>query len=46
MAVKIIKSLYEKSFRLEEEIYNTTLLRHPNILGYYGSDVVSVLFVD
>ena len=36
VAVKIFLSRDESSWRRETEIYNTCLLRHDNILGYYA----------
>lgn len=41
VAVKIFSSRDETSWARETHIYNTYLLRHPNILGYYASDMVS-----
>ncbi|KAL5006086.1 hypothetical protein ScPMuIL_017244 [Solemya velum] len=41
VAVKIFCSRDEASWSRETEIYNTCLLRHDNILGYYGSDMTS-----
>ncbi|XP_052813496.1 activin receptor type-1-like isoform X2 [Mya arenaria] len=41
VAVKIFLSRDESSWRRETEIYNTCLLRHDNILGYYASDMTS-----
>lgn len=41
VAVKIIPSREESSWRRENDIYNTCLLRHENILGYYASDTWS-----
>ena len=41
VAVKIFLSRDESSWRRETEIYNTCLLRHENILGYYASDMTS-----
>lgn len=41
VAVKIFFSRDEESFDRETKIYSTVLLRHENILGYYGSDCTS-----
>lgn len=41
VAVKIFASRDEKSWFRESEIYNTVLLRHDNILGFFASDVFS-----
>ncbi|VDI64999.1 activin receptor type-1-like isoform X1 [Mytilus galloprovincialis] len=41
LAVKIFSSRDEASWARETEIYNTCLLRHDNILGYYASDMTS-----
>lgn len=41
VAVKIFLSRDEASWSRETEIYNTCLLRHDNILGYYASDMTS-----
>nr|KAG5714922.1 hypothetical protein BaRGS_000410 [Batillaria attramentaria] len=41
VAVKIFSSRDEASWSRETEIYNMCLLRHENILGYYGSDMTS-----
>ncbi|XP_025101817.1 activin receptor type-1-like [Pomacea canaliculata] len=41
VAVKIFSSRDEPSWSRETEIYNMCLLRHENILGYYGSDMTS-----
>ncbi|XP_070185619.1 activin receptor type-1-like [Littorina saxatilis] len=41
VAVKIFSSRDEASWRRETDIYNMCLLRHENILGYYGSDMTS-----
>lgn len=40
VAVKIFLSRDESSWRRETEIYNTVLLRHENILGYYARYVL------
>ena len=41
VAVKKFASRDEKSWFRESEIYNTVLLRHDNILGFFASDVFS-----
>ncbi|XP_065584478.1 activin receptor type-1-like [Artemia franciscana] len=41
VAVKIFFSKDEASWNRETEVYSTILLRHENILGYIGSDVIS-----
>ena len=41
LAVKIFSSRDEASWHRETEIYNTCLIRHDNILGYYASDMTS-----
>ncbi len=41
IAVKKFASRDEKSWFRETEIYNTVLLRHDNILGFFASDVFS-----
>ncbi|KAL8580602.1 hypothetical protein ACOMHN_046805 [Nucella lapillus] len=41
VAVKIFSSRDEASWSRETSIYNMCLLRHENILGYYGSDMTS-----
>ncbi|XP_064081574.1 activin receptor type-1-like [Macrobrachium nipponense] len=41
VAVKIFFSRDEASWERETEIYSTVLLRHENILGFYGSDMTS-----
>ncbi|KAL4217117.1 Activin receptor type-1 [Mactra antiquata] len=41
VAVKIFLSRDESSWIRETEIYNTCLLRHENILGYFASDMTS-----
>ncbi|XP_055836809.1 activin receptor type-1 isoform X2 [Episyrphus balteatus] len=41
IAVKIFFSRDEESWKRETEIYSTVLLRHANILGYIGSDMIS-----
>ena len=41
VAVKKFASRDEKSWVRETEIYNTLLLRHDNILGFFASDMVS-----
>lgn len=38
VAVKIFSSLDETSWQREVEIYQTTMLRHENILGYISAD--------
>lgn len=38
VAVKIFASVAEPSWRREAEIYQTTLLRHKNILGFVATD--------
>lgn len=38
VAVKIFKKLAEPSWRRESEIYQTSLLRHKNLLGFIASD--------
>ncbi|XP_005096480.1 activin receptor type-1 isoform X2 [Aplysia californica] len=42
VAVKVFTSLEETSWNQETEIYNTGMLRHENILGYYASDTVGM----
>lgn len=39
VAVKVFFSMYEHSWSRETEIYQTTMLRHENILGYIASDI-------
>ena len=41
VAVKKFASRDEKSWARETEIFNTVLLRHDNILGFFASDMVS-----
>ena len=41
VAVKIFSSRDEKSWFRESEIYQTVMLRHENILGFKGSDIIS-----
>ncbi|CAL8109601.1 unnamed protein product [Orchesella dallaii] len=41
VAVKIFSTLDEASWIRETEIYSTVMLRHNNILGFYGSDMTS-----
>lgn len=41
VAIKKFASRDEKSWFRETEIYNTVLLRHDNILGFFASDVFS-----
>ncbi|XP_052234711.1 activin receptor type-1-like isoform X2 [Dreissena polymorpha] len=41
VAVKVFMTHDEASWRRETEIYNTCLLRHDNILGFYASDITS-----
>ncbi|THD18582.1 Receptor protein serine/threonine kinase [Fasciola hepatica] len=41
VAVKIFSSRDESSWARETEVYNTGLLRHPNLLAYYASDMIS-----
>ncbi|XP_071103761.1 activin receptor type-1-like isoform X1 [Haliotis cracherodii] len=41
VAVKIFSSRDEASWLRESEIYNTCLLRHEYVLGYYASDMTS-----
>ncbi|CAL4078203.1 unnamed protein product, partial [Meganyctiphanes norvegica] len=41
VAIKIFYSRDEASWARETEIYSTVLLRHENILGFYGSDMTS-----
>ncbi len=41
VAVKKFASRDEKSWFRESEVYNTVLLRHDNILGFFASDVYS-----
>ena len=38
MAVKIFSSLDEKSWVREVEVYQTSMLRHDNILGFIAAD--------
>jgi hypothetical protein len=38
VAVKIFLSSAEASWKRENDIYGTTMLRHENVLGYHGSD--------
>ncbi|VEL32807.1 unnamed protein product [Protopolystoma xenopodis] len=42
VAVKIFSSRDEASWARETEVYNTGLLRHPNLLAYYASDMISI----
>ena len=42
VAVKFFLSKDEASFFRETEIYTTMMLRHENILTYYGSDIANV----
>lgn len=42
VAVKIFSSRDEASWNRETEIYSTVMLRHENILGFFGSDMISV----
>lgn len=42
VAVKSFSTLDEASWNRETEIYSTVMLRHNNILGFYGSDVTSI----
>ena len=39
VAVKVFPTSNESSWDREREIFNTVLLRHPNILGYISSDI-------
>ena len=41
VAVKIFSSRDEASWIRETEIYTTVMLRHNNILGFYGADMTS-----
>eukprot|EP00118_Oscarella_pearsei_P006700 m.30763 g.30763 ORF g.30763 m.30763 type:complete len:528 (+) comp31389_c0_seq2:20-1603(+) len=41
LAVKIFSSRDEQSWQRESSIYNTVLLRHDSILGFFASDMVS-----
>jgi len=41
VAVKIFATRDEASWIRETEIYSTVMLRHNNILGFYGSDMTS-----
>lgn len=41
VAVKIFATRDEASWVRETEIYSTVMLRHNNILGFYGSDMTS-----
>ena len=41
LAIKIFSSRDEQSWTRETEIFNTVLLRHDNILGFFASDMVS-----
>lgn len=41
VAVKIFSTRDEASWIRETEIYSTVMLRHENILGFYGSDMIS-----
>ncbi|CAG5119182.1 unnamed protein product, partial [Candidula unifasciata] len=43
VAVKTFSSLEEISWNQETDIYNTGMLHHENILGYYASDTVGIL---
>uniref|UniRef100_A0A0B6Z503 receptor protein serine/threonine kinase n=1 Tax=Arion vulgaris TaxID=1028688 RepID=A0A0B6Z503_9EUPU len=43
VAVKTFSSLDEVSWKQETDIYNTGMLHHENILGYYASDTVGIL---
>ena len=38
VAVKIFSSRDEKSYERETEIYQTVMLRHPNVLGFLAAD--------
>lgn len=42
VAVKSFSTLDEASWIRETEIYSTVMLRHNNILGFYGSDMTSI----
>ena len=39
MAVKVFYTNEEASWERETEIYQTTLLRHENILGFIAADI-------
>ena len=39
VAVKLFNSLHEASWSRETDIYQTSMLRHENILGYIASDI-------
>ncbi|VDN17893.1 unnamed protein product [Dibothriocephalus latus] len=41
VAVKIFSSRDGASWARETEIYSTSMLRHPNLLAYYASDMIS-----
>ncbi|XP_050529783.1 activin receptor type-1 [Daktulosphaira vitifoliae] len=41
VAVKIFLSKDEPSWKRETEIYSTVLMRHDNILGFIGSDIMT-----
>lgn len=41
VAVKIFYSRDDASWKREIEIYSTVIMRHENILGYFGADVTS-----
>lgn len=41
VAVKIFYSRDEASWKREVEIYSTVIMRHENILGYLGADMIS-----
>lgn len=42
VAVKSFPTIDEASWIRETEIYSTVMLRHNNILGFYGSDMTSI----
>ncbi|CCD62176.1 Cell surface receptor daf-1 [Caenorhabditis elegans] len=45
VAVKVFNALDEPAFHKETEIFETRMLRHPNVLRYIGSDRVDTGFV-
>ena len=45
MAVKVFYTNEEASWERETEIYQTTLLRHENILGFIAADIRGKYFI-
>ena len=39
VAIKVFQTTEEKSWKREQEIYNTALIRHENILTFYATDI-------